>query len=59
LIQIQIIHLLFLIVNLQEILFDFKLKIFLIVLELNLPDTDELKAIGINTKQRLVLFIDN
>jgi hypothetical protein len=34
-------------------------KFFFIVLELNLPDTDELKAIGINTKQRLVLFIDD
>ncbi len=48
-------------INYPYLLFDCKLyfisisNLFLfLVLELNLPDKDELKSIGINTKQRLV-----
>jgi hypothetical protein len=50
-VKLLIIHILFLIVNRNFISIE-KIVFSLLVLELNLPDKDELKAIGINTKQR-------
>ena len=50
LIQISVIHIYFLIVN-QNLSFITNLFLFL-VLELNLPDKDDLKSIGINTEKR-------
>ena len=56
-ILINRIHLFYLIVSFPSFSSSFKFW-FSLVLQLNLPDRDEFKSIGINTKQRLDHFIE-